>query len=371
MNSFLLNRIGLILAVAVSRGFAADPAAVAPAGTAPTNAPGPKIQFASTVYDFGKVIAGEPVKTDFIFTNTGDALLEIAGVYPQCGCTTAGTWTRQVEPGQTGVIPLQFNTARFVGTVAKTATVMPKNLPVVTLQLKGTIWKPITVNPQMAVLNIVTDGPTNQSAKVNITSSLDQPLTLSEPTSSNPALVAEIKTVQPGKEFELIITPRLPLPQGNLQGTIVTKTSFTNVPTIEVSALVVVQPAIVVVPAQIALPPGPLTTAFPCTVSIRNNSVKPLTLSAPTVNAPGVDVQINEVRPGSQFNAVLTFPAGFRMATGEDVTFRVTTSQPLMPELKVPVRQASRPPPPGLQPPSQYRGPMPPQVPVPPPAPNP
>src|SRR5262245_25724231 len=50
------------------------PAPAAPAPTAPVTigAIGPKIQFQTPVYDFGKVKSGEPVKYTFIFTNTGD-----------------------------------------------------------------------------------------------------------------------------------------------------------------------------------------------------------------------------------------------------------------------------------------------------------
>jgi len=66
---------------------------------------GPKIQFAEMVYDFGKVSSGELVKHTFVFTNIGTATLEIKDVRPGCGCTTAGTWDKQVEPGKTGSIP--------------------------------------------------------------------------------------------------------------------------------------------------------------------------------------------------------------------------------------------------------------------------
>src|SRR5215510_12204415 len=84
---------------------------------------GPKIQFAETTYDFGKVDSGTLVKHDFIFTNTGDQALEITGVRPGCGCTTAGDWDKHVEPGTTGKVPLQFNSAGYSGTVLKTTTV--------------------------------------------------------------------------------------------------------------------------------------------------------------------------------------------------------------------------------------------------------
>src|SRR3954470_11514182 len=57
-----------------------------------TNAP--RIQFQEMVHDFGKVKASEPLRTDFLFTNTGHSVLEITDVRPGCGCTTAGTWDK-------------------------------------------------------------------------------------------------------------------------------------------------------------------------------------------------------------------------------------------------------------------------------------
>src|ERR1035438_5231708 len=84
-----------------------------------TNAVGPKIHFATTVYDFGRARAGDPVKYTYLFTNTGDADLIVTNVQPQCGCTTAGQWSRQVAPGMTGSIPIQFNTAAYSSGVFK------------------------------------------------------------------------------------------------------------------------------------------------------------------------------------------------------------------------------------------------------------
>src|ERR1035438_6336648 len=74
--------------------------------TATTNGIGPKIQFATPVYDFGRTKSGEPVKYTYVFTNTGDGLLILTAVQPQCGCTAAGDWTKQVEPGKTGLIQI-------------------------------------------------------------------------------------------------------------------------------------------------------------------------------------------------------------------------------------------------------------------------
>ena len=62
---------------------------------------GPEIQFKEGAIDFGTVSGGELVNCTFIFTNTGDETLSIKSVQPSCGCTSAGDWTKAVEPGKT------------------------------------------------------------------------------------------------------------------------------------------------------------------------------------------------------------------------------------------------------------------------------
>jgi hypothetical protein len=80
----------------------------------------------------------------------------------------------------------------------------------------------------------------------------------------------------------------------------------------------------------------------PTTVTIQNNSTNLMTLTDPSVNAPGVEVQIKEVQPGKIFNAVLTFPPEFELPAGEPVVLTMKSSQPRMPEIRVPIIQAGR-----------------------------
>jgi hypothetical protein len=158
-----------------------------------------------------------------------------------------------------------------------------------------------------------------------------------------------------------------PLPPANVRGQITLKTSSTNVPVISVTALVVIQPAVVVTPSQIILPAGPVANPRPYTVSIRNNGATPLTLSEPAVSAKDVDVQMKEVEPGRQFALTLTFPTGFEIASGESVELSVKSSHSQFQVIRVPVRQLPRRVPAMVQP---RRGPPAPvnQPPPPPPA---
>ena len=308
--------------------------------TSPANMPGPKIQFATPIYDFGRIQAGELVKHSFLFTNNGDQPLEIRNVQPSCGCTTAGAWSRNVPPGETGTVPVQFNSTHFNGAVFKTITVMSndRQKPVVVLQLKGSIWKPLELVPTYTVINVPPDA-SSASASVRIINNTEQPLTLSEPEGNNKSFSATLTAVKPGKEFRLAIASVGDLNIGNVQGKFLIKTSWTNNPMLEVPFWINVQPALSIIPPHVLLPRGPLNSKAPTTVTIQNNSTNALTLSDAAVNVPGVDVQIKEVQPGRMYRALLTFPEGFEIGNGQQVLLTMKSSSARLPEIRVPISQ--------------------------------
>ena len=360
--------MGFSTLVAEAQQTSAPPATAA----ATTNVIGPKIQFASQLYDFGRVRSGEPAKFTYVFTNTGDALLVLNNVQPQCGCTAAGEWTKQVEPGKTGNIPIQFNTAAYNGGVFKqiTVTCNVTTQSMVILQLKGTVFKPYDVNPQIAVFNLAPDADT-ASMVLTITNNMEEPLMLSAPEVNNPIFAAQLITNVLGKGYQVKLTIVPPLPaQGSAQGHLTLKTSWANTPNIPVTLVANIQPAVMVNPPTITLPPGPLPRALTNSVSIQNNTATNLlTLSEPKVNAEGVGVEIREHQPGKSFSAMLAFPQGFEIPAGQQVEFSVKTGNPRFPEVKVPVRQMPRPATPLPAPPAPAVAPAPaPNFPLVPPA---
>jgi hypothetical protein len=131
-------------------------AAIAPANTQPAGVPGSSLKI---WHDFGKIGASELPKHTFYFTNIGNQTLYITNVHPTCGCTAAGEWTKVVEPGKFGQIPIQFNASSFNGMVQKAITVASndRQQPSALLQVKAQVWRPIEVNPQSAIINIAPD----------------------------------------------------------------------------------------------------------------------------------------------------------------------------------------------------------------------
>jgi hypothetical protein len=336
-----IGRVGSQPAIPAS-GVAAP--AVVPAAAA-TNGLGPKLQFDSMVYDFGKLAAGEMVKHSFMFTNVGNQVLEINTVQPSCGCTTAGEWTRKVEPGQTGQIPLQFNTANYSGQVMKHVTVgsNDKSQPQVALQIKGTIWRPIEITPQFAVLNLMPESPSNSPTKVRIVNNLEAPLAVWSPECNNTNFAVTLQTNQPGKEFEMSVSCLSGAAPGNVQGQITAKTSSTNMPVITITAWANVQPVVAINPPQVVLPGGPLANKMSPSVFIQNNGTNSLTLSEPSANVPGVEVQIREMVAGRSYTVALTFPQGFEVSPGHPAEVTFKSNHPKFPVLKVPIMQMPRP----------------------------
>ena len=336
---------------AAARGAESALAAPAPppAPPAATNGLGPKIRFETMVHDFGRAKVGEQVRYTYIFTNAGDQLLELTGVQA-CGCITAD-WSRKVEPGKTGAVPIGFNTSSYNGPVLKTITITcnDRTNPRPVLQLKGMVWRPIEVIPQFAILNLNADTPL-ASATVTVTNNLPEPLTLSEPQCSNPAFSVALQTNEPGKSFRVVIAPVSPLPAGSVQAQVTLKTSSTNMPVVVITAYANVQPVITINPPTIALPPGPLAQSQTNTITITGNSTNRLALTEPRVNATGVDIQLKELVPGRQFAAILSFPQGFEVTSEQKPELTLNSSFPQAPALKVPIVQPPRPAPPKVVP---------------------
>lgn len=81
-----------------------------------------KFTWNETTHDFGKIVQGKPVATEFKFKNTGDVPLVISNVRGSCGCTVTDYTKEAVAPGKEGMVKATFNSAR-AGVFSKTVTV--------------------------------------------------------------------------------------------------------------------------------------------------------------------------------------------------------------------------------------------------------
>jgi hypothetical protein len=309
-------------------------------GTTPNlAASGPLIQVDNPVYEFGKVTIGGKVHHNYVITNSGNATLLITNVHPGCHCTTAGDWAHRIEPGQTGIIPVQFDSTGFSGHIMRTIDVYSnaRNEPHKILQLTGTIWKPIEY-ASTAIISIPADGSNEMSTTVHIVNKTDDLITLSNVVCNKTLFEAVLKETKPGKEFDLVVTARPPFPTGTTSASISVNTSLSNMPIINITAMANVTPAIQVSPSQIVLNPHP-DRANTNRVTIVANTTNELSLSNPKAS----DSQIQlELQPGfrkGMFTLLVVTPPGFHLAPGQRAEVTIESNHPRYPVIKIPIMQ--------------------------------
>ena len=84
----------------------------------------PQIKFETETHDFGTITQGQSVSYAFKFTNVGGSPLLISNATGSCGCTVP-EWPKDlVQPGETGVINVVFNSEGKMDKQTKTVTLI-------------------------------------------------------------------------------------------------------------------------------------------------------------------------------------------------------------------------------------------------------
>jgi hypothetical protein len=96
------------------------------------------IRFKDTYYEFGNIKQGDVVTHDFEFINMTKKPLVISNATATCGCTTPSYPFIPVEPGESGVIGIRFNSAHKLGNQSPTITVT-SNMGTFKLNMKGVV----------------------------------------------------------------------------------------------------------------------------------------------------------------------------------------------------------------------------------------
>ena len=101
----------------------------------------PKMTFETTEIDFGKIDSGKVKTLVFKFKNTGDETLIITKINSSCGCTVPEVEKMEYQPGESGVIPVKFDSKGLNGKVTKTVTISTnaKDHVNTILKIKGTV----------------------------------------------------------------------------------------------------------------------------------------------------------------------------------------------------------------------------------------
>lgn len=305
-----------------------------------SKAVGPRLEFSETVFDFKRARSSEVLRHEFTVTNSGDAPLEIWDVKPSCECTSAGAWDPVVLPGRSAKIPIEFRPAGFIGPQVKTITVSSNDPvhPSFTLEIRATIWQPIEIQPPQLYFTPIDGEAFEQTKTAIIINNLDEPLAL-EPLarSASRAFRLELAEVERGKRFELRVTYVATVKPAVVTEGITLKTSSRESPVIRVSASVMPQPAVALIPSEITVPSGAQADGFVHSQIVVNNSREPLKITGALLDGRQVEVEITEPKPGKMTLVKVSFPAGFQVSPGHPSVLTLQTSSTRFPALTVPI----------------------------------
>jgi len=94
-------------------------------------------------WDFGKVKEGEVLKHEFVLKNDSEKTLNIKEVHTSCGCTASEVKKKKLQPGESTIVEVKFNTKAYSGVVQQFIYVNTDSLdkPIIKFIIKADIEK--------------------------------------------------------------------------------------------------------------------------------------------------------------------------------------------------------------------------------------
>ena len=126
------------------------------------SAAAPDIRFTGKTYDFGIAGQHEKIVHEFGFANVGKGVLVIKTVRSSCGCIATVASSKEIPPGEAGLIKATFETGRYKGKQKKTIRVYSNDPdePEVQLEITGVIKTEVGLEPEFLYFGKVGKGET-------------------------------------------------------------------------------------------------------------------------------------------------------------------------------------------------------------------
>ncbi|MEI6177878.1 MAG: DUF1573 domain-containing protein [Verrucomicrobiota bacterium] len=150
------------------------------------------------------------VTTDFDFTNHTDKPVTIRKYDAACSCIAVKIQGGKLryEPGESGVVRTEFDMGNFYGTVDKTVLIWqdddPEAKPSITLTAHVIIPTLVSIEPKTLKWE-VNGKPDPQTIRINM--AYTKPIKIVSVSSTSEAYSHELKTIEEGKSYELVVTP--------------------------------------------------------------------------------------------------------------------------------------------------------------------
>jgi len=150
------------------------------------------------------------VTVDYDFKNDSDSDASIEKYDAGCPCATVGVKDSKMtyKPGETGTIRIAFDLAMVPGTMDKAVAIFlkgdPANHPSTTLISHITVPALVEVEPKSLMWDL---GGKPEPKTVTVTMKHTEPIKIISMSGADPRFTQELKTIEEGKKYEVVITP--------------------------------------------------------------------------------------------------------------------------------------------------------------------
>lgn len=151
------------------------------------------------------------IVADFAFSNTSGKVVEIKRYDAGCSCVAVGVESGKLvyQPGESGLVRAKFDMSNYSGDVEKTVGIWldndPQNSPSVQLLIKVHIPEVLKIENKTVKWDVGAP-PTPQTIRILVEG--DEKIHIVSLASSNENFQKELKTVEDGRVYELVITPK-------------------------------------------------------------------------------------------------------------------------------------------------------------------
>lgn len=170
------------------------------------------LEFTGMLKELNAAAEATTVTADFNFTNKGDKPVTITKSDPGCSCLKVQISGGKLKyaPGESGVVRTTFDMGNFSGTVDKMVALWidndPPDKPSMTLTVRVHI--PVLVGLEPKTVKWEIDGKADPQI-IQIRMAEGKPIRVLGVKSSSDSFACELKTLEEGKKYDLVVTPRV------------------------------------------------------------------------------------------------------------------------------------------------------------------
>lgn len=171
-----------------------------------------ELSFKELVKDVNAAADAKSVTADFSFTNDSDKPVTIAKTDPGCSCLKVEVSDGKLKygPGESGTLRATFDVGNFSGIVDKVIALWLDDdtgtTPTMRLTVRIHIPVLISLEPSKTLSWNVGGKPESQTIQIKVAEG--ETIHVTGVKSSSPNFVCEIKTVEDGKKYELVVSPQ-------------------------------------------------------------------------------------------------------------------------------------------------------------------